>query len=125
MQKSAAQPPVIPAPIINLTLGDRFLGTAGAEPAVRAAAAASAAPLPVSNMLLDPSRTIGPEMKIPDFCAAYDLPPQVLKHLEDNSYGSVTHLCFVSLADLDDMGFKGGEKAALRDAVERWSVLRV
>ena len=118
MQKAAAQPPAIPAPIINLTLGDKFLGNAGAEPVVRAAA-----PPPVSNMLLDPSRTIGPEMKIPDFCAAYDLPPQVLKHLEDNSYGNVTHLRFVSLVDLDNMGFKGGEKAALRDAVERWSVL--
>jgi hypothetical protein len=122
MQKSAAQPPVIPAPIINLTLGDKFLGAAGAEPWP---APVRAAPLPVLNMLLDPSRTIGPEMKIPDFCAAYDLPPQVLKHLEDNFYGNVTHLRFVSLADLDDMGFKGGEKAALRDAVERWSIPRV
>jgi hypothetical protein len=107
----------MPAPIINLTLGDKFLGTAGAEPV-------AAAPPPVSNMLLDFSRTIGPEMKIPDFCAAYDLAPQVLKLLEDNSYGNVTHLRFVSLADLDNMGFKGGEKAALRDAVERWSVPR-
>ena len=119
MQKAAAQPPAIPAPIINLTLGDKFLGNAGAEPVVRAAA-----PPPVSNMLLDPSRTIGPEMKIPDFCAAYDLPLQVLKHLEDNSYSNVTHLRFVSLLDIDNMGFKGGEKAALRDAIERWSVLR-
>ena len=120
MQKAAAPaaaPPVIPAPIINLTLGDNFLGgNTRAEPAVQAALP------PVSNMLLDPSHTIGPEMKIPDFCMAYDLPPQVLKHLEDNSYGNVTHLHFVSLMDLDNMGFKGGEKAALRDAIECWSV---
>lgn len=120
MQKTAAQPPAIPAPIINLTLGDKFLGNAGAErlPVVQAALP------PISNMLLDPSHTVGPEMKIPNFCAAYDLPPQVLKHLEDNSYGNVTHLRFVSLADLDNMGFKGGEKAALHDVIERWSVPR-
>ena len=116
MQKAAAQPPAIQAPIINLTLGNKFLSNAGAEPVVQAMA-----PPPVSNMLLDPSHTT--EIKIPDFCAVYDLPLQVLKHLEDNSYGNVTHLHFVSLVDLDNMGFKGYEKAALYDAVEHWSVL--
>ena len=52
------------------------------------------------------------KLEADDFCAAYDLPPQMLKHLKDNSYGNVTHLCFVSLVDPDIMGFIGDEKVA-------------
>jgi hypothetical protein len=72
-------------------------------------------------MLLEPPRTVGPEMTVLDFCTTYHLPAAILNKLTKNAYTHASHLRFVSLKDLDNMGFKGGEKAGLRDAIERWS----
>jgi hypothetical protein len=43
----------------------------------------------------------------------------------NNAYKEARFLRFVTIAELKEMGFQLGEIAALRDAVERWSVLRV
>jgi hypothetical protein len=75
-------------------------------------------------MLLEPPRMVGPEMTVLDFCTTYGLPTPILNKLVENAYTHASHLRFVSLKDLDEMGFKGGEKAGLRDAIERWSLPR-
>jgi hypothetical protein len=67
---------------------------------------------------------VGPEMTVLDFCTTYGLPTPILNKLVENAYTHASHLRFVSLKDLDEMGFKGGEKAGLRDAIEHWSLPR-
>ena len=121
-----------PAPVVQLTLGDGLLNVF--QPLIAAVshplnhantaiapAAASNPPL-VLQTLLPLNRVVGPDMTIPEFCDLHNLLPKILEHLNRNSYFHAGHLRFVSLADLDGMGFNLGEKAALRDAVDRWSL---
>ena len=75
-------------------------------------------------MLLGPSRDVGPEMAIGDFCAAFGLSDDVLEKLKENAYDIARHLQYVSLENLTEMKFKLGERAALQDAVEHWSIPR-
>jgi hypothetical protein len=120
------------APVVQLTLGDGLLNVfqpliaAVSRPLDHATAAiappASNTPLVSEKMLLPPNRAVGPDMTVPEFCDQYTLSPNILEHLNRNSYTHASHLRFVSLADLDGMGFNLGEKAALRDAVDRWSL---
>jgi hypothetical protein len=77
-----------------------------------------------SSMLLNPIRNMGPDIPIAEFCESFGLQPSVLKKLEENAYDHARHLRYVTLDNLMEMGFKLGEKAALQDAVERWSVSR-
>ena len=73
-------------------------------------------------MLLVQGRDVGPDMAISQFCETYGLQPMVRAKLEENEYDYARNLRFIALDDLTMMGFKFGEKAALMDAVERWSV---
>jgi hypothetical protein len=59
------------------------------------------------------------------FCAEYDLGDNILSKLIKNAYKEARFLRFVTIAELKEMGFQLGEIAAIRDAVERWSVPRV
>jgi hypothetical protein len=79
----------------------------------------------VNKMLLDPTRDIGAGMPIAEFCNSFSLQHTVLEKLVKNAYDFARNLRFITLDNLTEMGFKLGEKAALQDAVERWSVLRV
>lgn len=81
-------------------------------------------PATMSQMVLSPARNVGPDISIAEFCALYSLQPSVQKKLDENSYDHARLLRFVSLDNLGEMGFKLGERAALLDAVERWSVPR-
>jgi hypothetical protein len=64
-------------------------------------------------------------MPIKDFCTVFNLSANILGKLEENGYTDARMFRFVLLSELkDDMGFKLGETAALRDAVEGWSVLK-
>ena len=120
------------SPVVQLTLSNGLLNifqpliAAVSCPLNHATAAiappASNTPLVSEKMLLPPNRVVGPDMTVPESCDQYTLSPNVLEHLNRNSYTHASHLRFVSLADLDGMGFKLGEKAVLRDAVDRWSL---
>ena len=112
--KMAVQAPA-PQPII-LTLNDTR-----ALPAAQAANPNTPLP-PTVTMLLDPSRSVGPEMSIAVFCNTYNLPPAILEKLTNNGYTHVSHLRFVSIADVDAMGFLQGERNGLRHAFGEWSV---
>ena len=63
-------------------------------------------------------------MPLAQFCAEYDLGATVLDKLSENLYKEARVLRFVTVDDLKQMNFRLGEIAALRDAVERWSVAR-
>jgi hypothetical protein len=78
-----------------------------------------------SANLLPPSRAPGMDMPLAEFCVLFDLSPGILEKLINNDYKTARFLRFVTFADLKEMGFKLGEIAGLRDAVESWSVPRV
>jgi hypothetical protein len=84
-----------------------------------------AGPLNMNKMLLNPTRDIGSDMPIANFCNSFGLQHTVLEKLAENAYDLARNLRFIKLDNLTEMGFKLGEKAALQDAVERWSILRV
>jgi len=73
-------------------------------------------------MLLRTTSGIGPDMPIVEFCTSFGLQPSILAKLEENAYDYACNLHFITLDNLTEMGFKLGEKAALQDVVERWSV---
>ena len=62
-------------------------------------------------------------MPIFEFCDSFGLQPSVLEKLEENAYDYAQNLCFITLNNLTEMGFKLGQRAALQDAVEHWSVM--
>ncbi|KAF8185982.1 hypothetical protein BJ912DRAFT_852486, partial [Pholiota molesta] len=118
----ASQPPASQPPVV--LFGDQFAnlfrnGIGHAEPSAHQPLARSSQP---STMLLNPGRDIGPDMPIAQFCNSFGLQPAVLEKLEENAYDFARNLRFITLENLTEMGFKLGQKAALQDAVERWSV---
>ena len=84
-----------------------------------------AGPPIANNMLLKPTSDIGPDMPISDFCTSFGLQASILEKLDSNAYDFARNLRFISLDNLTEMGFKLGERAALQDAVERWSIPRI
>ena len=64
-------------------------------------------------------------MPMEEFCGKYCAEnPHVLSLLQDNHYSNTLAFRRMDVGDLEKMGFKGGDVAALQDAVEEWAVLR-
>ncbi|KAF8968729.1 hypothetical protein BDZ97DRAFT_1755027 [Flammula alnicola] len=115
-------------PVFNISVGDGILDLfRPARAAVPDAPAPQmlAGPAHVNKMLLNPACDVGPDMPIAQFCDSFGLQRSVLEKLEENAYDFARNLRFITLDNLTEMSFKLGEKAALQDAVERWSVPRV
>lgn len=72
--------------------------------------------------LLSPLRYAGSDVSLDEFCTVYELGDAVLKRFEENCYKKSSALRFVTIQELKDMGFRLGEIAALRVAVDSWSV---
>jgi len=114
------------APVFNFTLGNNLLNI------FHPPNPAQEAPAPVhaqnntntinSDLLLQPSRAPGPDLPIAQFCAEYGLGSQTAQKFAENCYTHARVLRFVAIKELKQMGFRLGEIAGLRDAVERWSV---
>jgi hypothetical protein len=114
------------APVFNFTLGNDLLNI------LRPPNPAQEAPAPVraqnntntinSDLLLQPSRAPGPDLPIAQFCAEYGLSSQTAEKFAENCYTHARVLRFVAIEELKQMGFRLGEIAGLRDAVERWSI---
>jgi hypothetical protein len=136
---SAASAPA--SPVFNITIGkditDLFrAGVAGPSHTPNATAdsqpQAQAKPLSApthstaheSLTLLPPSHAPGIDMSLADFCSLYDLSPGIFQKLIDNDYKTARFLRFLTFPEMKEMGFKLGEIAGLRDAVELWSVPR-
>lgn len=75
----------------------------------------------LSLNLLPHSREAGPDMALDTFCTHYQLSPSVLEKLTINDYTHARFLRYITIKDLEEMDFKKGQIAALRDAVEAWS----
>ena len=61
-------------------------------------------------------------MPIINFCDLYDLGDAILQKFLNNGYACSRMLRFVQLTELKEMNFMLGEVAAMKDAVERWSI---
>jgi hypothetical protein len=117
------------APVFNISVGNEVLDILRPPPPPVPAPV----PIPVPPhapqvydapcpLLLHPSRMPGLDISISEFCQQYDLGPNVLKKFQDNFYNDARVLRFVTIDELKEMGFRLGEVAGLRDAVERWSI---
>jgi len=73
--------------------------------------------------LLQVNRAPGIDMPIADFCDAFELMESVKDKLIENKYFFSRVLRFVTIKDLDEMSFRNGEIAMLRDAVDQWSTI--
>jgi hypothetical protein len=117
MEAAAAPPtPVAGPPVFNIALGADFANILRPAPV--------AAPEPLiqpTPMLLHPSRSLGADMCLSDFCNLYDLDDSIRTKFEQHGYKRSRHLRHVQLSDLTEMALKLGEVAALKDAVGIWS----
>ncbi|KAA1466967.1 hypothetical protein DENSPDRAFT_62970 [Dentipellis sp. KUC8613] len=77
-----------------------------------------------SPYLLPTTRAPGPDSSLSDFCKAFDLGNTILERFNNNGFKNARSLKFVKISELKELGFLLGEIAALRDAVETWSVLQ-
>jgi hypothetical protein len=73
-------------------------------------------------MLLHLSHLPGQDMPLSQFCTDFKLSDVVLEKFCDKGYQDAHALRFVTIDELKEMKFHLGEIAALRDAVEMWSV---
>jgi hypothetical protein len=118
--------PTSSSPVFNISVGDAVLDLFRPRPAIVDHPEHPALAVPSNagqgKMLLGPARALGLDMPIAQFCDFYGLQPSIREKLEENAYDFARNLRFIALNDLTEMGFKLGEKAALQDAIERWSV---
>ncbi|KAG2063051.1 hypothetical protein BDR04DRAFT_1164312 [Suillus decipiens] len=120
--------PSTSAPVFNFTIANEALDIFRPQlPAVAATPAVftSHSSDPSCTTLLHPSRARGKDIPLDEFCTEYDLGNDIHTKFIQNAYKEARFLRFVTIAELKEMGFRLGEIAALRDAVERWSVPRV
>ena len=126
--KNAAATPLAPAPVVNISLGkdisDLFRPQAMAHSLTLDPGPSHTTPDQNTCYLLPPSRAPGMDMPISEFCELYSLGPDILERFASHMYKNARVLRFVTLGDLKEMGFRLGEIAGLRDAVESWSVQR-
>ena len=132
----------VAAPVFNFTIGNDLvdlLRPAVRErvqdpPSYRAVDAPTLLPVPVPALvpasynlqhptLLQHGRIAGPDMTIRDFCTLYDLTDVVHNKFTSNSYMHARMLRFLTVDETKEMNFLLGEIAALRDALDRWSVV--
>jgi hypothetical protein len=61
-------------------------------------------------------------MPITTFCTRYELGDPIVRKLTENGYSHARMLRFVQISELTQMEFRLGDIAAMKDAVEQWSV---
>ena len=113
-------------PVFNITIGKEITDLFRAGPAdPKPASVLQPTATTAHETLLPPSHAPGIDLPLADFCTLYDLSPGIFQKLIDNDYKTAHFLCFLTFPEMKEMGFKLGEIAGLRDAVEKWSVLQV
>jgi hypothetical protein len=121
-QNAVAPAPAAPAPpVINFHGAFDFLRPLLPQPP---AAPINPAPsIQFSPTLLPSTRLAGPDMPLETFCTTNGLSHKIIEKFTANDYLHARYLRFILIVELEAMGFTRGEIAALRDAVETWSVL--
>ena len=73
-----------------------------------------------SITLLPTGCDLGLEMTINNFCSLYCPKNPNVAHFLENNYTSTDAFAFIKLSELEPMGLKGGDIAALRGGVKKW-----
>jgi hypothetical protein len=73
------------------------------------------------HYLLQPGSCHGPDLSLDGFCALYNLSDGIQTRLHENGYTSAETLTFIVVPELQEMGFKFGEIAAMKAAMKHWS----
>ncbi|KAG1814990.1 hypothetical protein EV424DRAFT_1541216 [Suillus variegatus] len=82
----------------------------------------NSAPLIHADMpVLSVSARPGPDLSFVNFCAAYDLSPDIHTKLTENGYMGTRTIRYIIVLELKEMRFKNGEIAAMKDAVAQWA----
>ncbi|KAG6888557.1 hypothetical protein C0995_007429 [Termitomyces sp. Mi166 len=81
----------------------------------------SFAPVQTESGKLISQSPLGPDLKIEDFCQLYDLSNAILDKLKENGYQQARTFKHITRAELLEMGFKHGEIATLKDAIDDWA----
>jgi hypothetical protein len=119
-QAKTATGPASSTPVVNVTFGNEFAGLFKPN---HTAPNAEIGPAPAStSSLIPPSCKPGEDMSIVAFCILYQLDDSIAMKFASHSFKEARLLRYVTFSDLKEMEFKFGEIAALRDAVERWSI---
>jgi len=113
---ASAPIPAAAAPVFHLNVGGELAN-------MLRPAGPAAAPMALSSSLLHTSRRPGNDMSINDFCELYNLGGAILGKFTENGFTRACMLRFVHIEELKEMGFKIGEIAGMKDAVETWSIL--
>ncbi|TFY78725.1 hypothetical protein EWM64_g5287 [Hericium alpestre] len=118
-QQTKGAPSAAAAPVFNFSIGSEVLSLF--RPDMAASGVVAAPNSDSSDALVHPSRKLGPDMSLIDFCVMHNLGETVLDRFTKNGYKNTCSLKFVKISELKEMGFLLGEVAMLRDAVEGWS----
>lgn len=115
------------APIMNVVLPNDMFGMYRAATPIPVPAAGPAItpnhPCPPTTSSLIPSHLHpGPCIQIDEFCDLYHLGENIVRQLKENGFTGTQAFHFIETKDLKDMGFKPGEIADLKDAVEAWAM---
>ncbi|KAJ7265185.1 hypothetical protein C8J57DRAFT_1069506 [Mycena rebaudengoi] len=85
---------------------------------------ATAAPDNSTPTLIPPSKLAGPNMTIQAFCATYHLDDEIRDLFLQHRFKSTDAFAYTELSELKGMGFKVGEIAELKAAINSWVVIR-
>jgi len=107
-------------PVFNISLGNEFANLL--RPATNTYAPAPLPPAIPLLSLLPMQRQPGINAPIAEFCRLYGLGDPILQKFLQHGYLQSRMLRFIQIPELNEMDFRLGEIAALKDAVEMWSV---
>ncbi|KAG1895219.1 uncharacterized protein F5891DRAFT_984425 [Suillus fuscotomentosus] len=122
-QAKTVTEPTSSTPVVNITFGNEFASLFKSSHTALNTTTSGIGPVPIStSSLIPPLRKPGNDMSIVAFCALYQLDDSITTKFASHSFKEAHLLRYVTFSDLKEMEFKFGEIAALRDAVERWSI---
>ncbi|KAG2345633.1 hypothetical protein BDR05DRAFT_946676 [Suillus weaverae] len=115
--------PASSTPVVNITFGNEFASLFKLNHTALNTTTSEIGPAPISTcLLIPPLHKPGNDMSIVVSCALYQLDNSITMKFASHSFKEAHLLHYVTFSDLKEMEFKFGEIAALRDAVERWSI---
>ncbi|KAG1837958.1 hypothetical protein C8R48DRAFT_666962 [Suillus tomentosus] len=122
-QAKTVTEPASSTPVVNVTFGNEFASLFKSNHTALNTTTSEIGPAPIStSSLIPPLCKPGNDMSIVAFCALYQLDDSIATKFASHSFKEARLLRYVTFSDLKEMEFKFGEIAALRDAVERWSI---
>ena len=74
------------------------------------------------DLLLPASAMPGAHLSLQEFCTRYSLSNAIHQKLDENGYTGSNTITYICVSEMKEMGFKFGEVAAMKDAIQQWAV---